>query len=147
MNAEQIMNEIQSIIDDARTAVIATVDNDNSPHMRWVTPGLLKDHPRSVFIITSPSFAKAIHAMENPTVEWMFQTRALDKVVNTQGTASILDNPSIKSEVLEVVGARLRTLWHLSEDQHSMIVMETVLEKAAYFLPAKGTKETVSFTD
>jgi len=140
-----MMNEIQSIIDDAKVGVLATVDSSNLPHLRWVTPGLLKDHPRSIFIITSPAFAKAIHAKDNPKVEWMLQTRALDKVVNATGIISILDNPSLKSEVLEVVGARLRTFWHVSQDKHTMIVMETVLENATHFLPAKGKKETVSF--
>ncbi|MBD3392922.1 MAG: pyridoxamine 5'-phosphate oxidase family protein [Chitinivibrionales bacterium] len=145
MNSQEIMAQIQGVIDDAKTAVLATSDAQGRPHVRWVTPAILKGHPASVFMVTSPAFAKAHDVKDNPKVEWMFQTRALDKVINARGTVALLDSPSVQSEVLEAVGPRLRTFWHIANDQHAMVVLETVIEEATFFVPAKGTKETVSF--
>jgi general stress protein 26 len=147
MNSEQVMAELADIIDDAKVAVLATAGRDAMPHMRWVTPAILKGHARSIFMVTSPLFAKAHQVQDNPRVEWMFQTRALDRVVNLKGTTRLLENPSLQSEVLEAVGTRLRTFWHVAKDQHAIVVLETLVEEATYFLPAKGTKTVVSFPE
>jgi pyridoxamine 5'-phosphate oxidase len=78
-------------------------------------------------------------------VQWIFQTRSLDKIINVEGKVNLLDNPSIRSEVLEVVGPRLVAFWKINVDERDLLVLETVIEKATYYLPMKGTKETVIF--
>ncbi len=147
MTQHEIMTELEMIIEDAKTAVLATVDNTGCPHIRWMTPTILKDRKNAIFTITSADFDKAAQLKENCHGEWLIQTRLLDTIVTARGRINLLDNSSIKNEVLEAIGPRLTTFWRLKADEESsLIVIETVIEEAVYFKPMKGLKQKVKFT-
>jgi pyridoxamine 5'-phosphate oxidase len=146
MNQHEIMSEIGGIIEESKTAVLATADKEGLPHMRWMTPAVLRDRQGAIYAITAPSFDKAAQLDANPHVEWMFQTRNLSKVINVKGVVNIVDNSSIKSEVLESIGRRLTAFWKLNEDERNLAVLETIIEEATYFLPMQGLKRTVKFS-
>ena len=40
----------------------------------------------------------------HPRVEWMFQTPTLDEIVSVRGAINVVENPSLRAEVLEVLG-------------------------------------------
>jgi general stress protein 26 len=145
MDPQGIMHELTKMIEDAKTAVLATSGKDRVPHMRWVTPAVLRSHPQSIFMVTSPHFAKVLQVTQNPNVEWMFQTRALDRILNVCGTMQQVDNVALRSEVLEDVAPRLRTFWDVNLDRHAITVLETIITRATYFIPSKANKETVVF--
>lgn len=145
MNKLEVLGLLQEIIDEARTAVLATVDEHGSPHTRWVTPALLDNYPGSIFMVTSPFFTKVNHVDKNPLVEWLFQTRALNKVVNVQGRIMVRTNTALRSEVLEELAPALRTFWKVNTDKHEIVVLETVISGASVFLPVDGIRESVSF--
>jgi pyridoxamine 5'-phosphate oxidase len=75
----------------------------------------------------------------------MFQTPSLDEVVSVQGAINVVENPSLRAEVLQVIGPRLRTFWKLAHDSRDIAVLETVVERATHFLPMEGRKEVVHF--
>ena len=145
MTQEEIMSEIDIIIEESTTAVLASTRKDGSPNMRWMTPTLLKDRRRAVYAVTSPLFSKVEDIEKNAHVEWMFQTPVLNKIITVKGTASIIENASLKSEILEAIGRRLTAFWKLNEDSRNLIVLETVIEEAVFFLPMKGIKKKVRF--
>lgn len=145
MTQNDVMNELDVIIDEAKTAVLATADASGTPRMRWMTPTLLKDRNNVIYAITSGEFDKAGHIEENGTVEWMFQTPQLDRVVNIRGRVNILENPSLRSEILEAIGARLGAFWRLKSDESNFLILETVIESARYFKPMQGVKAEVDF--
>ncbi|MFW5775424.1 MAG: pyridoxamine 5'-phosphate oxidase family protein [Chitinivibrionales bacterium] len=145
MNKLEVLGMLREIIDDARTAVLATVDGNGAPHTRWVTPALLDSCPGSIYMITSPHFTKVNHVENNPLVEWLFQTRSLTKIVNVQGRIMVRTNTALRSEVLEELAPALRTFWKVNTDKHELVVLETVISEASVFLPTDGIKEKVSF--
>lgn len=145
MKKNEILNAISTMIDEAKTAVLATVDGDGRPVMRWVSPALIRGRAGAIYMVTSPRSNKVKHIEKNPQVQWMFQTRALDKIILIEGKVNMVDNPSIRAEVLEVVGPRLSPFWKINMDERDLLVLETIIEKAIYYIPMKGKKEAVKF--
>ncbi|HYW85829.1 MAG TPA: pyridoxamine 5'-phosphate oxidase family protein, partial [Spirochaetia bacterium] len=69
----------------------------------------------------------------------------LDEIVSIRGAINLVENPSLRAEVLEMLGPRLRTFWKLAHDPRDLVVLETVVEEATHFLPMEGRKEVVRF--
>ena len=145
MDGREVMNRVGAIIEAHGTGLLATVDQDDNPHLRWLTPTLLRDRPGAIYAITAPRFAKVVQVRSHPRVEWMFQTPTLDEVISIRGAINVVENPSLRAEVLEVLGPRLRTFWKLAHDARDLVVLETVVEEATRFLPMEGRKEAVRF--
>ncbi len=145
MTKDKLIAELESLLEEAQTAVLASRDSRGYPHMRWMTPAFLGGSKDALFTLTSSAFAKVIQISENPEVEWMFQNPALTRVINLRGRANVIDNPSIRAEMLETLLPRLRAFWKIPQDERDLVVLETVLEEAIYYLPMQGTKELVRF--
>ena len=143
MNRGEFITALRTVIDDVKTGLLATVDGEGRPNMRWMTPTLLEERPGAIYAVTSRNFAKREQLDENPRVQWMFQTRSLDKIIYVNGKTNLVDNASLLNEVLEVLAPRLRTFWNVNTDETSLFVLETIMERGRYFLPMKGTKEDV----
>ena len=143
METKVILSELESILDSAKVGVLATVDSDGRPAMRWMTPAVMKGRPTSLFAVTSPSFRKVVHLQSNPRVEWQFQTRDLNRVLNLKGEVRIIDNPSLKSEVMEAIGDRLQIFWRVNV-KTDFVVLETLIQEITIFYPMQKRKETVS---
>ena len=145
MTKRDIMAEIGKMLDDAKTALLATVDGEGRPHMRWLTPAVVRGRVGALYNVTAPNSTKLEQLRANPYVQWMIQTRALDKIITANGKINIVENPSIRTEVLETVGDRLRVFWKIHESDWELVVLETIIERATYYLPMKNKKETVEF--
>ncbi len=145
MNTHDIMYKVEQILEDAHTGVLATIDEYGNPRMRWMTPAVVKGRPGVLFAVTSPDFHKVVQLNACADVEWMIQTRALDQIVNLRGKINVLDNPSIRTEVMEHLARQLTVFWRVNTENTDFIVLETILEEATYFRPMKGYKETVHF--
>ena len=145
MNPRELMNRIAAILDAHGTGLLATTDAEGAPHVRWLTPAVLRDRPDAIYALTAPGFAKVAQVRARPRVEWMFQDPSLAEIVTVRGTVSVVDNPSLRAEVLEAVGPRLRTFWSLAKDARDLVVLETAIEEATRYLPMEGRKSVVRF--
>ncbi len=145
MEQNELLYIAETILDDVKTAILSTTDRQGASHMRWMTPVFLKNDPGILYCVTSPHFQKVLQLQDQPMVEWMIQTPALDKIVNLSGVINILDNPSIKNEVMEAVGKRLQTFWKINPETE-FVVLETIINKGSLFLPMKSQKELVCFS-
>lgn len=145
MNEVEFTSLLDTIIEDAKTAVLATVDKDGRPHLRWMTPTLLPDRPGAVYAVTSPDFKKIAHLAENPQGTWMFQTRLLGRIAHVSGPINVIDNSAMKAEVLQGIGRRLNVFWRVNKDPSKLVVLETVIEEAKYSEPMKNIYERISF--
>ncbi|MCK5006328.1 MAG: pyridoxamine 5'-phosphate oxidase family protein [Spirochaetia bacterium] len=143
MTKQEVLNTLEMILNEAHTAVLATTDQDGKPHIRWMTPALLRGRTGVIYAVTSPRFGKVVQLEAHPEVEWMFQTPILDTIVTVRGRINIVDNPSILSEVLETLGSFMRSFWKLKGDERGLLVLETIIEEAIYYKPMKGVKEVV----
>ncbi|HOB20308.1 MAG TPA: hypothetical protein PKO35_06380, partial [Candidatus Atribacteria bacterium] len=88
---------------------------------------------------------KTKQIMHRPDGVWMVQTRDLDQIITARGKINILDNPSIKSEVMESAGDKLTMFWTLNRDISEYVVLETVLEEAEFYQPLKDIRQFVRF--
>lgn len=142
MDLHEVLEKIELIIEDSKTAVLATTGADGKPHMRWMTPAVLKGKPGAIYAVTSPHFQKIAELEKDAGAEWLFQTRSVNKIMNVKGKINVIDNPSLKAEILEAVGKRLTMFWKVNNQDMDFVVLETVIEEATYFLPMTGQKET-----
>jgi len=145
MDQQELMYKVEQLLEDSKTGVLATLSQDGTPCMRWMTPTVLKGRTNALFAITSPDFGKVMQLTLHPDVEWMIQTRSLNQVVTLRGKINVLDNPSIKAEVMESLAKRLTVFWKVNTEKTDFIVLETVISEATYFQPMKGQREIIRF--
>lgn len=145
MGPHELLNRLEKILEDAKTAVLATTDKQGNPHMRWMTPALLRYRPREIFTFAVPDSAKIEHIAANDHVEWMIQSKDLSEIINVSGIASVIDNPSIKTELMEILGPKLTVFWKANADKNEFVVIETVIKHAEYLKPIKGLRQQINF--
>lgn len=144
MTRQDIVNTLELILNEAHTAVLGTSDERGRPHLRWMTPALIRGRQRAIYAVTSPGFDKVSQLGSRPEAEWLFQTPILDTIVTVRGRINIVDNPSILAEVLEALGPFMRSFWKLKGEERDLLVLETIIEEAVYYKPMKGLKEVVT---
>ncbi len=147
MDSRSMLDTVERVLERSRIAVLATVDPEGRPHMRWMTPGLVRGRDRFLYAVTSPEFHKTDEVRGNAAVEWMIQSRSLDEIVTIRGTMRILDNPSVKAEVLEAIGGHLSTFWKMNPDEGKMVVLETEMNEIWYTKPTTGERHTVTLEE
>gem|GEM_PF-488803 len=145
MKKVEALRLLSEIVEETKVGVLATVE-DGYPHMRWMTVGTLKGRPGALFSVTLEGSRKLHQIAKKPDVEWLIQSRALDRVINVRGRVNVIDNPALRAEVLEAMGRELVTLWKIRKDDFQrLIVLETVIDELAYSLPLKGEIHVVRF--
>jgi general stress protein 26 len=145
MIKHEILSIIESMIDETHAAVLSTVDSSCVPHSRWVTPGCVEDRAGAIFMITASNMAKVDQIKANPSVFMLFQTKVLDKIVSVEGKTNIVENPSLRSEVLECLGRHLHAFWKINPPEKDLVVLELIIEQATLYHPLNGSKLTVNF--
>jgi pyridoxamine 5'-phosphate oxidase len=145
MDKAAMMDKIEQLLDDSKCAVLATIAEENIPRLRWMTPTVLQEEKHTLYAVTSSGFKKVKHLIHNENVCWMVQNKALTEVVTLSGKINIIDNPSLKTKIIEKIGNRLNIFWSLNRDSTDFIILETVIKEATYFQPLKSLKETVQF--
>jgi general stress protein 26 len=144
MDTTEMLYHLESLVDESQVGILATTDADGRSAMRWMTLALLRGRPASLFAVTSPLFRKVAQIEANPEVEWMIQTKDLNRIINLKGRVTAVDNPSLKAEVLEGIGKRLEVFWRVNE-KADFLVLETAIKEATYFRPLARKKERVTF--
>ena len=144
MKLRSVFAILDKIIEIEKVGVLSTMDENNRPHMRWMTPTILHGREGFLYAVTSPKYAKIHQIAERDDVEWLFQNRTLNEIINVGGKMNLLDTPSAKSEVLEAIGPHLQIFWRVNREESDLVVLETVIRTISYFNPREGVRE--SFT-
>jgi general stress protein 26 len=145
MTQSEFLNQLERIIEESKTGILITVDSQNRPSGRWITPAVLKSRPGAVYTFSTPDAPKVGDIRANGSVEWMIQNAALTEITNTRGIARILDNPALKNELMEVLAARLQTFWKVNIDQIEFIIIETKIQQGCYLDTNKGVCHKIDF--
>ncbi|MFP4424947.1 MAG: pyridoxamine 5'-phosphate oxidase family protein [Alkalispirochaetaceae bacterium] len=140
MEGKAMLDVLERILEKSHVAVLSTVDGDGRPRSRWMTPAVVRGRRGFLYTVSAPHFEKIEQIQKNSSVSWLLQTRALDEVLEVVGKAQIIDNPALKSEVLEAIGGHLTTFWRVNPDETELIVIETVIDELTYLEPMKGEK-------
>ncbi|MBN1983401.1 MAG: pyridoxamine 5'-phosphate oxidase family protein [Chitinivibrionales bacterium] len=146
MTEQQILERVERMLAETKSAILATVDSSGFPRMRWMSPVFLPNETKTLYGLTAPQFQKTLDIHNHPGVEWMFQTKDLSEIITIKGKMNIIDNPALENQILEHIGRRLHIFWLLAQPVTDCVVLETVIEEARYFKPIKGEKNTIFFT-
>ncbi|AHC15543.1 pyridoxamine 5'-phosphate oxidase family protein [Salinispira pacifica] len=144
MDDKQMMNILDRLLEEEKVAMLANVDEDGKPALRWMTPGLVRGQEGRIYAVTSPKFSKVAQLKKNRYVSWMIQKKDLSEILTIRGRVELLDNPSLRSMVMEAIGPKLATFWKLNDDETDVVILETVIKEIEYYVPATGTREQVA---
>ncbi|NUM35525.1 MAG: pyridoxamine 5'-phosphate oxidase family protein [Candidatus Brocadiae bacterium] len=145
MDHLQMFYKITKMLEEVRTGVLSSLDKNGKPHMRWLTPAILKGRPGAIYAVSCPKFDWVQSIYEKPCVEWMIQKPSLNEIMRIKGQMRILDNPSLKAEILQEIASRLVVFWKINTSSTDFVVLETVVEEASHFLPMQGIQTIVKF--
>lgn len=144
MELNTLLDVMERVLDGSHAAVLATVDADGRPHSRWMVPAVLRGQPGSLYAVTSPRFGKIEHIAAQPRVSWLIQSESFDEIVEVCGKAQVIDNPALKVDVLEALGGRISTFWHVNPDESDLVVLETAIESISYLRPESGERQSAT---
>jgi pyridoxamine 5'-phosphate oxidase len=145
MIVTELMNKVDFLLSLSKAALLSTIDLDGFPHSRWMTPRTLKGRLGAFYCLTASESQKIKHIQNNPHVSWMIQTKTLTEIVQLHGKVNILNQPSIKNELLENLGDQLSMVWRVNPNRTDFVVLETILSRGVYCCPMKGLQEIVTF--
>lgn len=145
MDSRAMLDAMERVLESSGIAILATTDTAGQPHMRWMTPALVRGRDGFLYAVTSPDFQKTLEALANPAVEWMLQTKSLDEIFTIRGHMRVVDTPSAKAEVQEAIGGNLGVFWKINSDEEKLVVLETEIEEIVLFKPVRGERTTVKY--
>lgn len=140
-----MLDAMERVLEKSGIAILATVDSDGKPHVRWMTPAVVRGRDGCLYAVTSPDFHKATEADGNPAVEWLIQTKSLDEIVTVRGRMSVVDEAAAKAEVLEAIGGKLGVFWKMNPDESKLVVLETAIEEILLLKPTSGKRSSARF--
>ena len=140
MDLRSMLSRLDRSLENSRVGILTTVDEKGYPHSRWMTPALIPGREGYIYALTSPSFRKALEIGHHPQVGWIVQSRALDEIVTANGKVTLIDNPSLRSEVQEALGTNLTIFWRVNPNEENLVVLETEVEEMTYFNPVKNER-------
>lgn len=139
MSQNSSLGSIEKLLEEVRVGILVTVDAEGKPRMRWMTPVFIPRLKGAIYAVTSVESRKAGQIRANPSVSWMFQTPALDRVGTVSGKARLVQDPLLSAEVLEAIGPRLEVFWGYAGNPRNLVVVETEIESAEFFKPRFGS--------
>lgn len=145
VDTRTMLHVMERVLEDGGAAVLATIDADGRPHVRWMTPAVVRGRDGFLYAVTAPDFPKTADVAGNAAVEWMIQTKSLSEVVTVRGSMAVVDNAAAKAEVLEAIGGRLGVFWKLNSDESQVVVLETEISEIALLKPVSGERSTARF--
>ncbi len=78
MTSQDLMREVRNMLDQVKSAVLATIDPEGRPHMRWMNPVMVRGVENVLYAVTSTDSPKISHLKNNAGVEWMIQPLSCD---------------------------------------------------------------------
>ncbi len=145
MDYDQFLLKVSQLLDEVKVGVLTSLDSEGNPHVRWLTAGFLPDRPGILYTVSSPDFEWVKNLDKFPNIEWMIQNKALTEVFRIQGKIQVIDNPSLKAEVLQTIGKNVSVFWKVNFQEANFVILETIIEKGYYFLPMQGKRIYVEF--
>jgi general stress protein 26 len=154
-----LLSEIDRILEESKTALLATIGPDGRARLRWMTPRRIKVRPTYLYCVSEAETQKVEHLRHNPQVTWSIQRATLNEVICVYGHAVVLDEPGLLQEFLEAVGKDLFMVWRLHPAQTAqtgstggarsprphLVVIETAIQEAERFDSLGGSTTRVRF--
>lgn len=139
-HAEYVVELAKKLADGKRPGILATVDENGMPHMRWMATVSLRDWPL-LYAITSPTSQKVQHIGHNSNVNWMFSNTEMNVVVNIRGKARIVTDFGTMQHVWKVLEDKSHAYFlSVADDGPGFAVIETDVEEIDAIVPKYDIK-------
>jgi general stress protein 26 len=139
-HAEYVIELAKRLADGRRPGILATVDEQGMPHLRWMATLSLQDFP-VLYTITSPRSRKIQHIENNPNVSWMFSNEEMNTIVNIRGKARIASDFGKMQHVWKMLEDKSKAYFlSLSTDGPGFAVIETEIEDIDCSVPKYDIK-------
>ena len=139
-HAEYVVELAKKLADGKRPGILATVDEQGMPHMRWMATVSLRDWPL-LYAITSPTSLKIQHIGHNPNVSWMFSNDEMNVIVNIRGKARIAADPGKMQHVWKMLEDKSRAYFlNVTPDGPGFAVIETEIDGIDAIVPKYDLK-------
>jgi len=134
-HAEYVVEMAKRLADGRRPGILATVDENGMPHLRWMATLSLHDWPL-LYTITSPASAKVQHILHHPNVSWMFSNEEMNIIVNIRGKAQIVNDFGKMQRVWKLLEDKSKAYFlSLKTDGPGFTVIETEIEDIDCVVP------------
>ena len=139
-HAEYVIDLAKKLADGKRPGILATVDENGMPHLRWMATLSLHDFPL-LYTITSPESRKIEHIAKNPSVSWMFSNEELNIIVNIRGKARIATDFGKMQHVWKLLEDKSKAYFlSIAADGPGYAVIETEIEDIDCIVPKYDIK-------
>ena len=139
-HAEYVIDLAKKLADGKRPGILATVDEQGMPHLRWMATLSLQDFPL-LYTITSPTSRKIEHIRHNPNVSWMFSNEEMNTIVNIRGKARIASDFGKMQHVWKMLEDKSKAYFlSISNDGPGFAVIETEIEDIDCAVPKYDIK-------
>lgn len=127
VHAEHAIRLAKQLANGTRPGVLATVDENGCPQVRWMATLSLREFPH-LYSLTSPKSRKVEHIRMNPKVSWMFTTEGSTMVVNMAGTATIVTDKTAVNRIWEIVEDKSNAFFLTLDCSEGVTVIDTLIE-------------------
>jgi general stress protein 26 len=140
MTPNELLVEIDRILEDSKTALLATVDGTGQPCLRWMTPRRLKTLPTHLCAVCEVGSSKVEQIRQHPEVAWLVQRPNLDIVITVRGRTTVVEDAATLQEFLDVAAKDLFVIWRLHPPgaNNPFAVIGTQIESASRFDSQSG---------
>lgn len=140
MTKEELLKKFRQVLEESPQAILATVNAEGFPAMRYMTPSMVRGNDSCLYAITAAAFPKVKDLASNPHVSWMLTSPKTREIWSFRGKITLVEDPRFKSELLEEIGRGLETFWRLNDDPSDLVCLETRLLSGEYFNPKTAEK-------
>lgn len=134
-HGDHVIRLAKQLADGNRPGVLATVDEDGLPHLRWMSTLSLREFPQ-LYALTSPASRKVEHIRNHPKVSWMFTAEGSSMVVNLSGTARVVSDKNEINRVWSVIENKSNAFFlSLDTAADGVAVIETTIEDVECVVP------------
>jgi general stress protein 26 len=102
MTRDEILAEAQALMLAPLPFVMATVDQDQLPRVRWMG-AQLPGEALSLYLATEVDSRKMSQLQANPHTQLMFHAHDFSKVLTAWGTCEEVDDPAIKQRMWDEI--------------------------------------------
>lgn len=146
-HAEYVVDLAKKLADGKRPGILATVDEQGMPHMRWMATLSLHDWPL-LYTITSPASRKIRHIVKNPQVSWMFSNEEMNVIVNIRGKAQMTNDSSKMQRIWKLLEDKSKAYFlSIASDGPGFAVIETEIQDIDCIVPKYDIKFQVHSVD
>jgi general stress protein 26 len=127
-DSDDIIGIARSLVDGHHPGILATVDEDGRPAVRWMSTLAFDEFP--IFhTLTRPDSRKVAQIAKHPDVNWMFFNHNRSLILNLIGRARILsDIPTLKRIWKKVVDKSLPYFLDQYTKGPGFVVVETAIK-------------------